>query len=591
MDGKDKSKPWNTQHFSSKKTVSLDQTTIQIPIPMRKSLLLLLASGLLALSAAAQPRVSLSVDASRPVGEMNPLWAWFGYDEPNYTYMKDGRKLLSEIADLSPVPVYVRAHNLMTTGDGKAAFKWGSTNMYTEDAAGRPVYDWDIIDRIFDTYVDRGMRPLVEVGFMPEALTSKGGPYSHHWQPGDNYNDIYTAWTAPPKDYGKWAELVRQWVLHSIDRYGLDEVNTWYWELWNEPDIAYWSGSAEEYCKLYDYTSEAILSVLPTAKVGGPETTNPSSRNAAAFLRTFLDHVTTGTNYVTGRTGSHIDFISFHAKGAPRIVDGHIRMNAGVQLRNIDAGCAIVASYPTLKHLPVIIGESDPEGCAACGMKTNPENGYRNGTVYSSYTAATFARKYELQDRHGVRIEGAVTWAFEFEDQPWFNGFRDLATNGVDEPVLNVFRMFGKMAGQRVAVTGNTCSLDDLLQGSVRERDDVSAIASRSDRSVAVMVWDYHDDDLPREGGATVDLSVSGIPARDVRVTHYRIDAEHSNSYEVWKAMGEPQQPDREQYRRLEQAGQLAEYEPARQLRLRKGTFSSSFALPRQGTSLLLIEW
>ena len=591
MDGKDKSKPWNTQHFSSKKTVSLDQTTIQIPIPMRKSLLLLLASGLLALSAAAQPRVSLSVDASRPVGEMNPLWAWFGYDEPNYTYMKDGRKLLSEIADLSPVPVYVRAHNLMTTGDGKAAFKWGSTNMYTEDAAGRPVYDWDIIDRIFDTYVDRGMRPLVEVGFMPEALTSKGGPYSHHWQPGDNYNDIYTAWTAPPKDYGKWAELVRQWVLHSIDRYGLDEVNTWYWELWNEPDIAYWSGSAEEYCKLYDYTSEAILSVLPTAKVGGPETTNPSSRNAAAFLRTFLDHVTTGTNYVTGRTGSHIDFISFHAKGAPRIVDGHIRMNAGVQLRNIDAGCAIVASYPTLKHLPIIIGESDPEGCAACGMKTNPENGYRNGTVYSSYTAATFARKYELQDRHGVRIEGAVTWAFEFEDQPWFNGFRDLATNGVDEPVLNVFRMFGKMAGQRVAVTGNTCSLDDLLQGSVRERDDVSAIASRSDRSVAVMVWDYHDDDLPREGGATVDLSVSGIPARDVRVTHYRIDAEHSNSYEVWKAMGEPQQPDREQYRRLEQAGQLAEYEPARQLRLRKGTFSSSFALPRQGTSLLLIEW
>ena len=559
---------------------------------MRKiHLFSLLASCLLALTAGAQPRVSLSVDASRPVGEMNPLWAWFGYDEPNYTYMKDGRKLLSEIADLSPVPVYVRAHNLMTTGDGKAAFKWGSTNMYTEDAAGRPVYDWDIIDRIFDTYVDRGMRPLVEVGFMPEALTSKGGPYSHHWQPGDNYNDIYTAWTAPPKDYGKWAELVRQWVLHSIDRYGLDEVNTWYWELWNEPDIAYWSGSAEEYCKLYDYTSEAILSVLPTARVGGPETTNPSSRNAAAFLRTFLDHVTKGTNYVTGRTGSHIDFISFHAKGAPRIVDGHIRMNAGVQLRNIDAGCAIVASYPTLKHLPIIIGESDPEGCAACGMKTNPENGYRNGTVYSSYTAATFARKYELQDRHGVRIEGAVTWAFEFEDQPWFNGFRDLATNGVDEPVLNVFRMFGKMAGQRVAVTGNTCSLDVLLTGSVRERDVVSAIASRSDRSVAVMVWDYHDDDLPHEGGATVDLSVAGIPARDVRVSHYRIDAEHSNSYEVWKAMGEPQQPDRAQYRRLEQAGQLAEYEPARQLRLRKGTFSSTFALPRQGTSLLLIEW
>ena len=557
---------------------------------MKKSLLLTLFLAVWSLAAAQTP-VSLHVDAARPVGEMNPLWAWFGYDEPNYTYMKDGRKLLSEISALSPVPVYVRAHNLMTTGDGKAAFKWGSTNMYTEDEAGRPVYSWDIIDRIFDTYIDRGMHPLVEIGFMPEALTSKAGPYAHHWQPGDNYNDIYTAWTAPPKDYEKWAELVYQWVLHCIDRYGREEVLTWYWELWNEPDIAYWSGSAEEYCKLYDYTSEAVLRALPEAKVGGPETTNPSSRNAAAFLRTFLDHVVDGTNYATGRKGVHLDFISFHAKGAPRVVDGHVRMNAGVQLRNIDAGLGIVASYPTLKHLPVIIGESDPEGCAACGMYTNPENGYRNGTVYSSYTAATFARKYELQDRHGVRIEGAVTWAFEFEDQPWFNGYRDLATNGVDEPVLNVFRMFGKMGGQRVAVSGNTLGLDDLLTGSVREGDDVSAIATRSDRAIAVMVWDYHDDDLPEEGGALVSLTIDGVPARNVTVSHFRIDADHSNSYEVWKAMGSPQQPTPEQYRTLELAGQLAPYAPPRAEKIRRGSYTTSFRLPRQGTSLILLEW
>lgn len=557
---------------------------------MKKSLLLTLFLAVWSLAAAQTP-VSLHVDAARPVGEMNPLWAWFGYDEPNYTYMKDGRKLLSEISALSPVPVYVRAHNLMTTGDGKAAFKWGSTNMYTEDEAGRPVYSWDIIDRIFDTYIDRGMHPLVEIGFMPEALTSKAGPYAHHWQPGDNYNDIYTAWTAPPKDYEKWAELVYQWVLHCIDRYGREEVLTWYWELWNEPDIAYWSGSAEEYCKLYDYTSEAVLRALPEAKVGGPETTNPSSRNAAAFLRTFLDHVVDGTNYATGRKGVHLDFISFHAKGAPRVVDGHVRMNAGVQLRNIDAGLGIVASYPTLKHLPVIIGESDPEGCAACGMYTNPENGYRNGTVYSSYTAATFARKYELQDRHGVRIEGAVTWAFEFEDQPWFNGYRDLATNGVDEPVLNVFRMFGKMGGQRVAVSGNTLGLDDLLKGSVREGDDISAIASRSDRAIAVMVWDYHDDDLPEEGGASVSLTIDGVPARNVTVSHFRIDADHSNSYEVWKAMGSPQQPTPEQYRTLELAGQLAPFAPPRTEKIRRGSYTTSFRLPRQGTSLILLEW
>ena len=88
---------------------------------------------------------------------MKPVWSFFGYDEPNYTHMKDGRKLLSELAALSPVPVYVRTHNLLTSGDGTAALKWGSTNAYTEDASGRPRYDWTIIDRIFDTLVERKM--------------------------------------------------------------------------------------------------------------------------------------------------------------------------------------------------------------------------------------------------------------------------------------------------------------------------------------------------------------------------------------------------------------------------------------------------
>ena len=112
-------------------------------------------------------------------GELPPVWAFFGYDEPNYTYMKDGRKLLSQLAALSPVPVYVRAHNLLTSGDGTPSLKWGSTNAYTEDAQGRLDYDWTIVDRIFDTYVERGMRPLVEIGFMPEALTTGPPPYRH----------------------------------------------------------------------------------------------------------------------------------------------------------------------------------------------------------------------------------------------------------------------------------------------------------------------------------------------------------------------------------------------------------------------------
>lgn len=106
----------------------------------------------------------ITVDSAQDVGPMNPTWAWWGYDEPNYTYMKDGKKLLSEMAALSPVPVYVRAHSLLVTGVGTHALKWGSTNAYTEDEEGNPVYDWTIMDQIFDAYVDRRMKPFAEIG-------------------------------------------------------------------------------------------------------------------------------------------------------------------------------------------------------------------------------------------------------------------------------------------------------------------------------------------------------------------------------------------------------------------------------------------
>jgi len=160
-----------------------------------------------ALPSVGQP-VSVQVDAAKKMGPLRPVWAFFGHDEPNYTYMKDGKKLLSEIAALNAVPVYVRVHSLLVTGDGQAALKWGSTNAYTEDANGKPVYDWTITDRIFDTYIERKMKPLVQIGFMPQALSSHPEPYRHHWKPGDNYNDIYTGWAYSSKDYTKWAELV-----------------------------------------------------------------------------------------------------------------------------------------------------------------------------------------------------------------------------------------------------------------------------------------------------------------------------------------------------------------------------------------------
>ncbi len=532
-------------------------------------------------------RVSIRVDAARTIGALTPFWAFFGYDEPNYTYGNDGRKLLSELAALSPVPVYVRTHNLLTTGDGTPALKWGSTNAYTEDASGAPHYDWTIVDRIFDTLVERKMKPLVEIGFMPKALSTKPDPYQHAFPQGT----LWTGWAYPPRDFAKWGELVHQWVRHSVEKYGAKEVEGWYWEVWNEPDIGYWQGTPEDYQKLYDFAADGVKRALGSARIGGPHVTGPNGARTQQILRAFIEHCVRGVNFATGKTGSPLDYVGFHAKGAPRVVDGHVRMGLGNQLRAISNGFEIVASFPELRATPVIIGESDPEGCAACSMRSNPENAYRNGTMYSSYTAEQLARTYELADLHNVKLRGAVTWAFEFEGQPYFDGFRDLATNGLDKPVLNVFRMLGRMGRERVAVDSTgALALASVRDTGVRAAPDIAALASRDDRSVSVLLWNYHDDDVAA-APAEIDLSIDGVRARRPTLTHDRIDATHSNAYDAWKRMGAPQPPTPVQYAELERIGRLQPLEPPRRVDAAGGRVRVSFQLPRQAVSLVRVTW
>ena len=534
-------------------------------------------------------QAKIRVDLSKKKEKMKPIYAWFGYDEPNYTYMKDGKKLLSEIADLSPVPVYVRAHSLLVSGDGVPSLKWGSTNAYTEDAQGNPIYDWTIIDKIFDTYVERGMKPLAQIGFMPEALSTHPVPYKHFWKPGDKYNDIYTGWAYPPKDYKKWGELVYQWVKHSVARYGQKEVESWYWELWNEPDYSYWKGTPAEFFKLYDYAADAVKRALPTAKIGGSDVTG----NGMKFQDAFLKHCLFDTNYVTKKIGSPLDIILFHAKGSPKVEQGRVVMSARAQLKNIEDNLKVIQAYPQLKNLPIVIGESDPEGCAACGMATSPQNAYRNGTMYSSYTAATFARKFELAKKYEANLIGAVTWAFEFENQPWFYGFRDLATNGVDKPVLNVFRMFGKMQGDFVeANSDHAYPLQMALDSSFRgTKTDIGVLATKNKNKASIMVWNYHDVD--KKGESTeVALEIVGIKSGSSAIlTHYRIDDEHSNSYELWKKMGSPQAPTAAQISALEKAGQLTLVYPPKKVQISKGRIQLATDLPRQAVDLFQVNW
>jgi xylan 1,4-beta-xylosidase len=427
---------------------------------------------------------------------------------------------------------------------------------------------------------------------MPEAMSTEPTPYRHSWRPGFPYEEIYTGWTKPPKDYAKWGELAYQWAKHSVEKYGAAEVNTWWWEVWNEANNnpkGYWGASSEEFRKLHDYAIAGVRRALPTARVGGPH----SASHGGQFMKDFLEHCLHGTNYATGEKGTPLDFVAFHAKGSPTFVDGHVRMGISNQLRTIETAFNIIGSYPELKNTPIIIGESDPEGCAAC---QGPQMAYRNGTMYSSYTAAVFARKHELAAVHGVNLEGAVTWAFTFEDQPYFAGFRQLASNGVPLAVFNVFRMFSQMGSERLRATSSgEIALGDIIKDGVRNAPDVGVLAARdtTKKQIAAMVWHYHDDDLAGPDAA-VKLAFDGLPANatNARVTHTRIDQTHGNAYAEWLRQGSPIAPNREQYAALIKASELTKLENAPDTaKIENGLAKLEFTLPRQGVSFVIVQW
>ena len=540
---------------------------------------LVLAAMLACGGALAQP-VSIKVDLAHKLAPYRPVYAWFGYDEANFTTGHDGKILLRELHDLSPVPVYVRAHHLLTTGDGTPELKWSSTNVYREDASGKPIYDFTILNGIFDEYKAAGVVPMVELGFMPKDLTSGTNDYQVHY-PGRTTSGSVQA---PPKDYAKWQELVRVVTAHLVQRYGAQTVRGWYFEVWNEPDIDYWHGTPEQYWRLYDSAVAGVRAALPGAIVGGPATTGPGNPRAYKFLDDFLGHVTAAK--------VPLDFISFHAKGQPRIQNGAVTMGLAKELNDVDKGFEIVARHGMAK-LPIILSEADPEGCAACSMKVNPANGYRNGTLYPSYTAAAYKGLLDLEARRKANLISMLSWSFEFENKDYFEGFRSLSTNTIDKPVLNFFRMAALMKGNRVsAVSDGAVPLDAKLANGVGAVPDIDALATASTREAAVMLWNYHDEEKS-DASAPVSMAVAGLPksASRVLVTHYRIDDTHSNVYTLWKAMGSPQKPGPEQIAELKAKAGLQLLESPRWMTAESGTVKITTDMPRHAVSLIQLSW
>ena len=505
-------------------------------------------------AAAHDAAITVALDQHSP---LRRIWRYVGYDEPNYTYTSNGIALLAKLAAMVDGPYFIRCHFILCSGDGAPKLKWGSTNVYREDEKGEPVYAWELIDRILDSYVALGLIPFVELGFTPDAMSTApaGTPYA---------DPRHGGWRYPPRDYGRWLELVRTLATHCRDRYGLAEVRKWYWELWNEPDIFYWTGTVDEFCRLYDYTVAGLQAVLPQARMGGPATTSSTGHSASsAFLRDFLHHVTRGTNHLTGQVGTRIDFVSYHAKGGsfrrePDAVKATPTLHT--LLANVDAGLQVIGEFPELGKIEVILSECDPDGWAAGTIHDNPNLFYRNTEYYASFVAAAVTGLLDRAAATGAVIDGMLTWAFLFEDRDYFEGFRTLSTNGVDKPVLNVFRLLAKLGAVRLGVTCDR-AVDPVARGRADDAADLPAIAgiATMDQSAGVQLFlsSHHDDwavTTPTQLTVTLTGAHSG---QQYRVYQSLVAAGHANAYTAWDAMGRSQTPDAAQLAQLHQAATL----------------------------------
>lgn len=539
-------------------------------------------------------QVQVTVDSRHTGKTLNHDWRYIGYDECNYTHAPEGKVLLQKFGKLGDAPYYVRTHHLFCTGNGHGTYKWGSTNAYREDARGNPVYNWEVIDEILDATLESNCKPFVELGFMPlDLIDPEKLQDVNVWEKYGRYKN--ELWAHPPKDYMKWHGLVYNLVKHCVDKYGEDEVLTWYWELWNEPDIFYWKGTHEEFCKLYDYTEAAVHSVLSAAKLGGPSTTGPLPGGPSEwYLKKFLEHCASGTNYFSGSTGTRLDYVTFHVKGggfqfnldAPKATPSLKSLVEQVKL-----GLEVIKECG-FGGLEVVLSEADPDGWAAGGIYDNANMNFRNTEYYASYVAASYCKIEELAEEFQVAVK-PLAWAFLFVGERCFEGTRSFSTQGINKSVFHLFEMYGKLGWQKLGLTSTGDAnvmlyKDDFGTG---EPPLVAGWATRADDDKIQILIVSHHDDWDVEAEQQIELTVENPPfSGDIAsMKHFRIDESHSNAYTEWVKQGKPKYPVGQQYEAIQEKARLELIETAGHLEVQAGKIRMTFKLPAHAVSLIEI--
>ena len=452
---------------------------------------------------------------------------------------------------------YVRCHN--TFSDAPPDDKLGQVmgcRVYTEDKVGRPHFNFEYLDQVLDIWTQAGLKPILEMDFMPDALAE-----------GDIIRNYGGGAINPPRDLNKWRALIFETVTHLIRRYGRNEVRTWYFEIWNEPDLkTYWVDGAQDevlsptfdhermarFLRMYDYFVDGALGADPGIKVGGPGLAHRED-----FFKLFLEHITNGTNAATGRRGTRADFISWHAYGSSTEVLSKNWSRVGA-----------VRRFPELAKVELHHTE--------WGQEILPEDDRPNMRVSSEYDAAFLCRNLDNVFTHSAaRVDRFARWGDLING--WRPLFWQLGTQLVTLPIFHAYALLAKLGPERIAVDG-------LWPGT-----PVRAFATRRGHAHAQVVL-YHFDEANQHSvgeALDVDLTIRGLPGATVPLTVFRVDRDHANAYRAWAAMGKPASPTAAQA--VELAAQAKVTAETRVVRVEEAEANLNLTLPPNGIALVLV--
>ena len=523
-----------------------------------------------ALAAAAGGICDVVVDARQAIGANDRFWSNAVFHPTEYLDGDWGREHLALLRAGGVALRYVRIYN------------------QPEDAAyrrddGTIGYRWDHFDRRADLILARDCRLLVSFYSMPPQIAAD--PATHRKRPFLDGKKIYIG---PPQDYRQWQEVCADFTRHVVARYGAERVAQWRFTCWNEPDLAgFWAKSdLVAYRKLYDHFAAGVKSVFPRVPVGGPVLSGTRTFAHPEHFRDFLRHVTTGTNYATGRQGSPIDYLAVHTYGGSGAGGGSYSKFPSVdymmeQQRRL---VKIRDEFPALRSVPLVVQEWGVSSGGTTGMDKQPLAEVRNTPYAAAFLTTLVARQLDWRRREHPHIEDLFIClsGYEIARQRDFEGKRTVQTlHGFDKPVLNGFRMLARLGPEWVE-----CRVEPAA-------DAIVAVATRDgDRRVSVLLTHFRPD-LPRSDGPAravkVRLTLPWRPGTMAVLRHWRIDGAHSNAYAVFTALGRPKEPTTDQTAQIKQRMGLEELDPARSLRLETQT-ELTVELPCNAVSLLELE-